>query len=34
MFQLANRSSAFLWAATLLLFGGSLGQLWVLLTGR
>jgi membrane protein DedA with SNARE-associated domain len=33
-FQLANWSSAFLWAATLLLFGGSLGQLWVLLTGK
>jgi membrane protein DedA with SNARE-associated domain len=28
MFQIANWTSAFLWAAVLLVFGGSLGQLW------
>jgi membrane protein DedA with SNARE-associated domain len=34
IFQVANWSSAFLWAAVLLLFGGSLGQLWVMMTGK
>ena len=34
IFQIANWTSAFLWAAVLLSFGGGLGQLWNYTMGR